>query len=147
MELSFRKKGYQCQFRFNKEMHGHLISAQARLDETASTLNSQATSLALLQATSAIEEGSRLMKARQKAIRLADRSESGWFSDRSESGWFVVMEYDTDKLAEDSPRKKLKRWIKLRRGRLLFSINREEDPLSALYGERRWKLLVFKVVD
>ena len=51
------------------------------------------TSTSLRQATAAIEEGSHLIKARQKAIRMADRLEFGWS---------VVTEFDVDKLADDS---------------------------------------------
>ena len=48
---------------------------------------------ALQQAKAAVEEGMTLLKDRQKAIRLADRSELGWA---------VVNEYGEDELAEDS---------------------------------------------
>ena len=47
---------------------------------------------ALQQAKAVVEEGMTLLKDRQKAIRLADRSELGWA---------VVNEYGEDKLAED----------------------------------------------
>ena len=48
---------------------------------------------ALQEAGAAVEEGMGLVKNRQKAIRLADRSELGWA---------VVNEYGEDELAEDS---------------------------------------------
>jgi len=47
----------------------------------------------LSQAAAAIEEGSCLIKPRQKAICMADRLEFGWS---------VVTEYDTDELADNS---------------------------------------------
>jgi len=40
-----------------------------------------------------MEEGMQLLKLRQKAIKLADRSEFGWS---------LVAEYDADELADDS---------------------------------------------
>ena len=48
---------------------------------------------ALQEARAAVEEGMGLVKNRQKAMRLADRSELGWA---------VVNEYGEDELAEDS---------------------------------------------
>ena len=48
---------------------------------------------ALQQAETAVEEGMALLKDRQKATRLTDRSELGWA---------VVNEYEEDQLAEDS---------------------------------------------
>ena len=48
---------------------------------------------ALQQAKAAVEESMTLLMDRQKAIRLADRSELGWA---------VVNEYGEDELAEDS---------------------------------------------
>jgi len=51
----------------------------------------------LLQVTTSIEEGSWLLKTRQKSISLADRSEFGWL---------VVTKYDANKLGEDSDNKR-----------------------------------------
>ena len=53
---------------------------------------------ALQQAKAAVEESMTLLMDRQKAIRLADRSELGWAG----LGWAVVNEYGKDELAEDS---------------------------------------------
>jgi len=47
----------------------------------------------LQQAAQALEERTRLIRLRQKSIRLADHSEFRWS---------VVTEYDADELAEDS---------------------------------------------
>ena len=44
------------------------------------------------QARAAVQEGMELLKSRQKAIRLADRSDLGWA---------VVNEYGEDELADD----------------------------------------------
>ena len=48
---------------------------------------------ALQQAKAAVEESMTLLMDRQKAIRLADRSELGWA---------VINDYGEDELAEDS---------------------------------------------
>ena len=68
----------------------HLRVAHVRIEEASS---SPPVSFELRQAQLAIEEGVRLLKLCQKAIRLADRSEFDWS---------LVAEYDADELADDS---------------------------------------------
>ena len=64
---------------------------------------------ALQQATAAIEEGSRMLKARQKSNPLADQSKYGWS---------VVTEYNAEELAEDSnDERKMKKQKRPRRGK------------------------------
>ncbi|XP_065883338.1 uncharacterized protein [Dysidea avara] len=89
-EVTFRKKGNERQFRFNESLQEHLRVAHVRLEEVTS---SPAVSSELRQVQLAIEEGMRSLKLRQKAIKLADRSEFGWS---------LVAEYDADELADDS---------------------------------------------
>ena len=89
-EVTFRKKGNERQFRFNESLQKHLRVAHVRFEEVTS---SPSVSSELRQVQLAIEEGMRLLKLRQKAIRLADRSEFGWS---------LVAEYDADELADDS---------------------------------------------
>ena len=89
-EVTFRKKGNERQFRFNESLQEHLRVAHVRLEEVTS---SPPVSSELRQVQLAIEEGMRLLKLRQKAIRLADRSEFGWS---------LVAEYDAHELADDS---------------------------------------------
>ena len=113
-EVTFKRKGNEKQYRFNEIVQDKFAAAALRIDEATSimeastsgaTLASVSVSLAtprpsstgvssaLQQAKVAIEEGMLAVKCRQKAIRLADRSELGWA---------VVTEYGEDELADDS---------------------------------------------
>jgi len=93
-EVTFRRKGNERQYRFNESLQEQFQVTHARLEEAT---NSEYSFLQVLsglrQALLAVEEGMRLLKLRQKAIRLADRSEFGWS---------LVAEYDADELADDS---------------------------------------------
>ena len=89
--MSFKRKGNERQYRFNESLQEHLHTANVKLQEVSAS--SSTVSSALQQAQLAIEEGTRLLRLRQKAIRLADRSEFGWS---------FVAEYDADELADDS---------------------------------------------
>ena len=90
-EVSFKRKGNERQYHFNESLQEQLHTANTRLQEVSAS--SLTVSSALQQAQLAIEEGTRMLKLRQKAIRLADRSEFGWS---------FVAEYDADELADDS---------------------------------------------
>ena len=116
-EVTFRRKGNEKQYRFNELVQDKLASTSLCIEEAsanAAVLNpivtttsaSSSTSTnsvissttgpalsALQQAKASVEEGMTLLKDRQKAIRLADRSELGWA---------VVNEYGEAELAEDS---------------------------------------------
>ena len=116
-EITFRRKGNEKQYRFNELVQDKLSVTALRIEEastnavaltpavTPSSTPSPTSSAALgssmsgplmsalQQAKAAVEEGTALLKDRQKAIRLVDRSELGWA---------VVNEYGEDELAEDS---------------------------------------------
>ena len=96
-EITFRRKGNKKQYRFNEVVQDKFSSAAIRIDEAAtsaaastssgslaSTLSTALRSSsagvlsALKQAREAVEEGTEVVKNRQKAIRIADRSELGW---------------------------------------------------------------------
>ena len=88
-EVTFRKKGNERQFRFNKSVQEHLRVAHVRLEEVTS---SPPVSSELRQVQLAIEEGMRLLKFRQKAIRrLADRSEFGWSLSMTQTSWLMIV--------------------------------------------------------
>ena len=65
---------------------------------------------AVERAKEALKEGERLLVARQKAIRIADRSEFGWAT---------VDEYEEDELAENSDDEKRLYRAEMRAGRKL----------------------------
>ena len=111
-EVIFRQKGNEKQYRFNEVVQDKFSSVAIRIDEaatsaaawtssgsSASTLSAALRSAsagvlsALKQAREAVEEGTEVVKNRQKAIRITDRSELGWA---------VVNEYGEDELAGDS---------------------------------------------
>jgi len=112
-EVTFRRKGNEKQYRFNESVQDKLATVALRLEEASagtasltptpppalsapsnSSLPRASGSMSSLeQAKVAVQEGMDLLKNRQKAIRLADRSELGWA---------VVNEYGEDDLAEDS---------------------------------------------
>ena len=111
--MTFRRKGNEKQYHFNEAVQEKVSTAALRLEELASAGTSasgptQATTSAtssasflrtpglvtsLDQARAVVQEGMELLKSRQKAIRLADRSDLGWA---------VVNEYGEDELADDS---------------------------------------------
>ena len=115
-EVTFRRKRNEKQYRFNEIVQDKLSTAALHIEEaTASSETSVPTATsatgstqhsltgvgasssglmsALKQAREAVEEGMELVRSRQKAIMLADRSELGWA---------VVNEYGEDELADDS---------------------------------------------
>jgi len=75
-EVTFRRKGNERQYRFNESLQEQFQVAHVRLEEATSSESSSLPVLSgLQQAQLAVDEGMRLLKLRQKAIRLADR---GW---------------------------------------------------------------------
>ena len=79
-KFEFRRKGNEIQH------------AKAVVDEAAAILDKHpATSLE--RAKEALKEGMHLIDERQKLIKIADRSESGWLT---------AQEYETDEIADDS---------------------------------------------
>ena len=83
---SFKKKGNEEQSVFNAKVEEALLETEVELAGVESTP-------ALERAKASVEEGKRLIAARQKLIHIADRSELGWG---------VVAEYTADELADDS---------------------------------------------
>ena len=80
--LVFKKKTHEKQYCFNEEVREKILSAINSLDSAPPAVE---------RAKEALKEGERLLVARQKAIRIADRSEFGWAT---------VDEYEEDELAE-----------------------------------------------
>ena len=83
----FRKKGHQEQHEFNEKVCECLEEAADEIGKRPLTES------ALDKASKCIQEGMKLITARQKLIRIADRSEFGWG---------VVAEYQADELASGS---------------------------------------------
>ena len=96
---SFKKKGHEKQFRFNEEVREKIAAASDCLI---------ATPPAVERAREALKEGEDLIVARQKAIRIADRSEYGWAT---------VEEYEEDELAANSDDEKRLYRAEMRAGR------------------------------
>ena len=99
--LVFKKKQYEKQYCFNEEVGKKISSATNSLDSTPPAVE---------RAKEALKEGERLLVARQKAIRIADRSE---FS------WATVDEYEEDELVENSDDEKRLYKAEMRAGRKL----------------------------
>lgn len=96
---SFKKKGHEKQFRFNEEVREKIAIASDCL---------VATPPAVERARESLEEGEDLIVSRQKAIRIADRSEYGWAT---------VEEYEEDELAANSDDEKRLFSAEMRAGR------------------------------
>ena len=99
--LVFKKKQYEKQYCFNEEVREKISSATNSLDSAPPAVE---------RAKEALKEGERLLVARQKAIRIADRSEFGWAT---------VDEYEEDELAENSDDEKRLYKAEMRAGRKL----------------------------
>ena len=88
---SFKRRGNELQYRFNAEVADKVAAAATSIEKVETT---SIRSMELLdRAARDLREGNALLAHRQKIIKLADRSESGWA---------VVDEYEGDDLAEDS---------------------------------------------
>ena len=83
---TFHKKGNEEQSLFNSQLDKCLA-------ETESELSGAGATPALVRAKESLEKGKRLLAARQKLIRIADRSELGWG---------VVAVYTADELTDNS---------------------------------------------
>ena len=95
----FKKKSNEKQFHFNEEVREKLSAASASLATAP---------LSIEKAKEALKEGEALISARQKVIRIADRSEFGWAT---------VEEYEEDELADNSDDEKRLYRAKLHAGR------------------------------
>ena len=81
----FKKISHKKQFDFNEQVRDKVESAVAALELP---------SPAVEKARTLLKEGEKLIDARQKNIKIADRSEHGWAT---------VQEYEEDELAEQKP--------------------------------------------
>ena len=88
---TFRKKGHEQQFRFNLDIDEHIQKAREEAVKIIPSSETGAKSLEKLKAK--LHQGSQAIAARQKRIKVADRSDYGWA---------VVETYDSDELAENS---------------------------------------------
>ena len=84
-KFEFRRKGNEIQHVFNEGVKAVVDEAAAILDKHPAT--------GLERAKEALKEGMHLIDERQKLIKIADRSESGWLT---------AQEYETDEIADDS---------------------------------------------
>ena len=82
--VTFKKKGNEKQHQFNERVKDKIEAANRCLS---------AIPPAVEKAKEALQEGEQLITARQKLIRIADRSEFGWTT---------VTEYEEDELADNS---------------------------------------------
>ena len=86
-KLTFRKKSHEKKFLFNEQVHDKLVdSVTAALDQTPPAVE---------KARSFMKEGEKLIDARQKNIKIADRSEHGWAT---------VAEYELADNSDDEKR-------------------------------------------
>ena len=90
----FRRKGNEKQFKFNDAVAEKLEEVGTELENVNKEgATADVKKEAVDRATKLVKEGKDLIEARQKMIRLADRSEYGWD---------IVNEYEADELAADS---------------------------------------------
>ena len=97
--IEFKRKGNEKQHVFNEEVKDKIESATKALCSTPPAVD---------RAKEALKEGEKLLTARQKLIRIADRSEYGWST---------VAEYEEDELADGSDDEKRLYKAELRAGR------------------------------
>ena len=83
----FNKKGNEDQFKVNLKLNNIMAEARAELD------GAMAEHPGIERAMRKLDEGTKLVKERQKQIMIADTSEGGWA---------VVKEYARNDLADDS---------------------------------------------
>ena len=95
----FKKTSNEKQFQFNEEVREKLSVASVSLATAPPSVE---------KAKEALKEGEALISARQKVIRIADRSEFGWAT---------VEEYEEDELADNSDDEKRLYRAELRAGR------------------------------
>ena len=91
-KLSFKKVGNEKQFCFNQSLEQHLDAAQHELSKIDTFSMNEEVKKTIEAAKEELKEGQQEVSARQKRIRLADRSEYGWAT---------VEAYDNNELAED----------------------------------------------
>ena len=96
-KYSFKKKGNEEQFKINSRVLDHMQRAEDHLSTSMDAENTDGNDEALysaaIQAHDEISQGKDLLLHRNKLIKLADMSETGWRT---------VQEYETHQLAENS---------------------------------------------
>lgn len=97
--VTFKKKGNEKQHQFNEKVKDKMEAATRCLSSTPPAIE---------KAKEALQEGEQLITARQKLIRIADRSEFGWTT---------VSEYEEDELADGLDDEKRLYKAELRAGR------------------------------
>ena len=93
-KYQFKRKGNREEFVFNEYFADRMEAAKQQLIPSQ---HGGVSTAATKKAVQAIEEGPSLIKERQKLIKLADRSDTGWL---------MVAEYQENELAEDSDHEK-----------------------------------------
>ena len=96
---SFKKKGHEKQYLFNKQVRGKVDVATVALKDTPPAVE---------KAVTALQEGEKLTNLRQKSILIAGRNEHGWAT---------VVEYEADELADNSDDEKCLFRVEQRAGR------------------------------
>ena len=108
--VEFKRKGNEKQHVFNEAVRDKFECASKALS---------ATPPAVEKAREALKEGEELITARQKLIRIADRSEYGWNT---------VAEYEEDELADGSDDEKRLYKAELRAGRKMKAAKQKRKP-------------------
>ena len=115
----FKKISHEKQFDFNEQVRDKVESAVAALE-----LPSQAVE----KARTLLKEGEKVIDARQKNIKIADRSEHGWAT---------VQEYEEDELADNSDDEKRLFRTETRAGRKLkqknFKNAKKSRPVARIF--------------
>ena len=88
--FTFKKKGNEKQYIFNDNVKDQFLATGKHLDTIEPTTNAGRETLK--KAKRELEQGLQLISARQKRIRVTDRSEFGWAT---------VDEYEQDALAKN----------------------------------------------
>ena len=91
--LEFKRRGNELQHKFNDEVTEKFEEVEGELAKIPVDTLAKGIKSPVSKAKQNLKEGKELLEARQKLIRLADRSEFGWD---------VVKEYEEDELAEGS---------------------------------------------
>ena len=118
--IQFKKKGNEKQHQFNEKVKDRIEAASRFIS---------ATPPAVEKAKEALQEGEQLITARQKLIRIADRSEYGWNT---------VAEYEEDELADGSDDEKRLYKAELRAGRKVKSTKTKLKRKDQSNTRREW---------
>ena len=105
-------KGNRKQFEFNSQLVCILTQVQDAVDNPG-------------EISKLVSEGKKLLKKRQKLIKIADRSKDGWL---------IVQEYESDDLASDSKDEK-----KLRKAKNAVEKKRKEVKSGCNNASKRFK--------